>query len=44
VAGGRSALNAIEKANFDVLASSPRPSKASFLFEVIRTLLELRGK
>ena len=44
VAGGRAALNAIQKADFDVLSRSPRPSKASYLLELGRTLWGLRGQ
>lgn len=44
VAGGRAALNAIQNADFDVLCRSPRPSKASYLLELGRTLWELRGR
>ena len=43
VAGGRAALSALRKADFDVLSRSPRPSKASYFFELLRTLWEFRG-
>ena len=43
-AGGRAALNAIRNAGFDVLSGSPRPSKASYFLELVRTLWELRGQ
>lgn len=43
-AGGRAALNAIRKADFDVLSGTPRPSKASYFLELARTLWELRGR
>ena len=44
VAGGRAALNAIQKDGFDVLSRSPRPSKAGYFLEFVRTLWEIRGQ
>lgn len=38
VAGGRSALDAIARAGYDVLGGTPRPSKARRMWELIRTL------
>jgi squalene synthase HpnC len=44
VAGGRSALAAIERADFDVLASRPRPGAALRAYELIATLLRREGR
>jgi squalene synthase HpnC len=44
VAGGRSALNAIARAGFDVLGRTPRPSKAARAWELARTLVEPRTR
>jgi squalene synthase HpnC len=43
VAGGRSALGAIERADYDVLAGSPRPGRAHTALELARTLLASAG-
>jgi squalene synthase HpnC len=42
VAGGRSALDAIERAGFDVLAGPPRATRPRWLLALVRTLLERR--
>ncbi len=42
VAGGRSALDAIARAGYDVLGRSPRPSKAARVWGLVRTLAEIR--
>lgn len=42
VAGGRSALDAIERAGFDVLAGPPRATRGQRLRALARTLLERR--
>jgi squalene synthase HpnC len=39
VAGGRAALAAIERAGYDVLGGDPRPSRAAFAAELIRTVV-----
>ena len=39
VAGGRSALQAIERARYEVLGSSPRAGRARRAFEAVRTLI-----
>lgn len=44
VAGGRSALAAIERADFDVLASRPRPGAALRAYQLIATLLRREGR
>jgi squalene synthase HpnC len=44
VAGGRSALQAIIRADYDVLGQSPRPSKASRGRELVRTLLRANSR
>jgi len=41
VAGGRSALDAIARAAYDVLGGSPRPSKARRMWELVRTLAKV---
>jgi squalene synthase HpnC len=41
VAGGRSALEAIARAGYDVLGKSPRPSKAARAWELLRTIAEV---
>jgi squalene synthase HpnC len=41
VAGGRSALDAIARAGFDVLGGSPRPSKARRMLGLVRTLAKV---
>jgi squalene synthase HpnC len=38
VAGGRSALDAIARAGYDVLGRTPRPSKARRVWELVRTV------
>jgi len=43
VAGGRSALDAIARAGYDVLSVRPRPSRAWRAWTLVRTLLELRS-
>jgi len=43
VAGGRSALKAIERAGFDVLAGPPRVTRAERLSALLQTLIERRG-
>lgn len=40
VAGGRSALDAIARAGYDVLGGSPRPSKARRMWELVRTVAD----
>jgi squalene synthase HpnC len=40
VAGGRAALDAIERAGFDVLTGSPRPSRAMQARTLVKTLAE----
>jgi squalene synthase HpnC len=42
VAGGRAALDAIERADYDVLAGPPRAGTARRLLALVRTLLERR--
>jgi squalene synthase HpnC len=42
VAGGRAALDAIERADFDVLAGAPRAGAARRLLALVRTLVERR--
>jgi squalene synthase HpnC len=42
VAGGRSALDAIERAGFDVLAGPPRATRGQRLLALARTLVERR--
>lgn len=42
VAGGRSALDAMARAGYDVLGRSPRPSKSSRVWELVRTLVEVK--
>jgi squalene synthase HpnC len=42
VAGGRSALDAIERAGFDVLAGPPRATRGQRLLALVRTLVERR--
>jgi phytoene/squalene synthetase len=44
VAGGRAALTAIERADFDVLASSPRPGAALRAYQMMATLLRREGR
>lgn len=44
VAGGRSALAAIERADFDVLASRPRPGAALRAYQLMATLLGREGR
>jgi squalene synthase HpnC len=44
VAGGRSALAAIERADFDVLASRPRPGAALRAYQLMATLLRREGR
>lgn len=44
VAGGRSALAAIERADFDVLASRPRPGRALRAYQLMATLLRREGR
>ena len=44
VAGGRSALGAIERAEFDVLASRPRPGSALRAYQLLATLLRREGR
>ena len=44
VAGGRSALRAIERSDYDVLGSAPRPSAAARVRELVATLREQRSK
>lgn len=44
VAGGRSALVAIERADFDVLASRPRPGAALRAYQLMATLLRREGR
>jgi squalene synthase HpnC len=44
VAGGRSALDAIARAGYDVLGSSPRPSKAARASELLRTLVRVNRR
>ncbi|HEV8421087.1 MAG TPA: squalene synthase HpnC [Actinomycetota bacterium] len=44
VAGGRSALDAIARAGYDVLGSRPRPSKAARLSELVRTLVRVNRR
>jgi squalene synthase HpnC len=44
VAGGRGALDAIERAGCDVLPGPPRPSRARRLSALARTLSERRGR
>jgi squalene synthase HpnC len=44
VAGGRSALRAIERASYDVLGSTPRPGAAARVGELLATLGEQRSK
>jgi squalene synthase HpnC len=43
VAGGRSALDAIERAGFDVLPGPPRATRWRRLLATVRTLFERRG-
>jgi squalene synthase HpnC len=43
VAGGRSALDAIARAGYDVLSTRPRPSAGRRLWELVRTLAALGG-
>ena len=42
VAGGRSALDAIVRAGYDVLGRSPRPSKPARMWGLVRTLVEVK--
>ncbi len=42
VAGGRSALDAIARAGYDVLGRSPRPSKPARMWGLVRTLVEVK--
>ncbi len=42
VAGGRAALGAIERADYDVLSRRPRPSRAAFGLALAQTILERR--
>lgn len=44
VAGGRAALEAIERADFDVLASRPRPGAALRAHQLVATLLRLGSR
>jgi squalene synthase HpnC len=44
VAGGRAALDAIERAGCDVLPGPPRASRARQLLTLVRTLAEERGR
>ncbi len=44
VAGGRSALQAIERAGFDVLTGQPRATRAERLSALVQTLIERRGQ
>jgi squalene synthase HpnC len=44
VAGGRSALDAIRRAGYDVLGRTPRPSKAARAWELARTVVEIRTR
>ena len=44
VAGGRAALHAITVADFDVLATTPKPTKPRLLVEGVRALLPRRGR
>ena len=44
VAGGRSALAAIERADFDVLSSRPRPGAALRAYYLIATLTQREGR
>jgi squalene synthase HpnC len=44
VAGGRSALAAIERADFDVLVSRPRPGTALRAYQLMATLLRREGR
>jgi squalene synthase HpnC len=44
VAGGRSALAAIERAEFDVLASRPRPGAALRVYQLMATLVRREGR
>jgi squalene synthase HpnC len=44
VAGGRSALAAIERADFDVLASRPRPGPSLRAYQLVATLLQREGR
>jgi phytoene/squalene synthetase len=41
VAGGRSALDAIARAGYDVIGRRPRPSKVGRAWELVRTLAEV---
>jgi hypothetical protein len=38
VAGGRSALDAIGRAGYDVLSRRPRPSRSRRVWDVLRTI------
>jgi squalene synthase HpnC len=42
--GGRAALEAIERAGYDVLAGPPRASRARRLFALVATLAQSRGR
>ena len=44
VAGGRVALEAIERADYDVLPGPPRPTRTRRLFVLAATLIEPRGR
>jgi phytoene/squalene synthetase len=44
VAGGRSALAAIERADFDVLGSRPRPGGALRAYHLLATLVRREGR
>jgi hypothetical protein len=44
VAGGGSALDAIERAGFDVLPGPPRATRGRRLLVTVRTLFERRGR
>jgi squalene synthase HpnC len=44
VAGGRSALDAIGRAGYDVLSRSPRPSKRRRLWDLVRASASLRRR
>jgi squalene synthase HpnC len=44
VAGGRSALDALARAGYDVLGGRPRPSRAARASELVRTLVRVNGR
>jgi phytoene/squalene synthetase len=44
VAGGRSALAAIQRADFDVLASRPRPGAGLRAYQLLATLARREGR